>query len=181
MFPCTEAGKKSSCIFIHNLWTDNSLLFPCSEWLFLFPVITSFLELMIASLFFFCLILYIPMFNSSYTSNSLLVQFSTWSMDHIISRSLKSWIIWSHDYIYICASVFTRYFFYFLLIMFFTILNSYLESSKGFFIILFSMPYQPSLKLSIIKMTVFPNEDSFLFLLIMRVKSAHWKQNKTKQ
>lgn len=147
MFPCTEAGKNSSPIFIHNLWTDNSLSFPCSEWLFLFLVITSFLELMSASLFFICLILYIPIFNSSYTSNSLLLQFSIWSMDHIISRSLKSWITWSHDYSYICASVFTKYFFYFLPTMPFTILNSYLESSKGFFFILFSMPYQPSLVL----------------------------------
>lgn len=62
----------------------------------------------------------------------------------------------------------------------FTILNSYLESSEDVFFMLLSMPYQPPLvlKSQLLKLPVFPNEDSFLFLLINdKVCSLKTKQN----
>lgn len=91
----------SSCLiltkwFYHNFWLNWYSVFLLlwlwkrllliKEYYIMFHFICDFcfLELIIASLFFICLVFYIPIFNFFHTSNSLLVQFLHGQMYHII-------------------------------------------------------------------------------------------------
>lgn len=140
MFPCTEAGK-STHIFIHQLLTDNSLSCFCAQNDYFCSLsFMGFLELIIASLFFICLIFYMPVFNSSTLPAIFQYSFLHNQMDHIISRSLilSPTITLTYVPLYLPDISFI-----FCQSCSLLSLNSQLEHSKDLFFMLFSVLYQP--------------------------------------